>query len=249
MKAIGYVRVSTEEQAKYGISLDMQRAKIEAYASLEDMDLIEILADEGISGCSIKGRPGIQKVLEMVKSRQTKAVIVYKLDRLARNTIEALQVSRLLDRNGVALHSITEKLDTRSAIGRFFFTLMASIAEMERGIIGERIQAAMHQKRQNGEPCNNNPPYGFRIVDFMVVPDQSEQNTIKRIHEHKDQGRTIWETVEILTRESRLNRKGKPFGKTQVHNILRQQPLNGGVDTVSENGTTPLVASRISPST
>ena len=249
MKAIGYVRVSTEEQAKHWISLDMQRAKIEAYASLEDMDLIEILADEGISGCSIKGRPGIQKVLEMVKSRQTKAVIVYKLDRLARNTIEALQVAKLMDRNGVALHSITEKLDTKSAMGRFFFTIMASIAEMERGIIGERIQGAMARKRQLGEACNNNPPFGFRIVDFMVVPDQSEQNTIKRIHEHKDQGRTIWETVEILTRESRLNRKGKPFGKTQVHNILRQQPLNGGVDTVSENGTTPLVASRISPST
>ena len=249
MKAIGYIRVSTEEQAKDLISLDMQRAKIAAYASLEDLDLIDTIADEGISGCSIKGRPGIQKVLEMVKSKQTKAVIVYKLDRLAQNTIEALQVSRLLDRNGVALHSITEKLDTKSAMGRFFFTIMASIAEMERGIIGERIQGAMARKRQLGEACNNNPPYGFRIVDFMVVPDQSEQNTIKRIHEHKDQGRTIWETVDILTTESRLNRKGKPFGKTQIHNILRQQPLNGGVDTVSENGTTPLVAARISPST
>ena len=248
MKAIGYIRVSTEEQAKHGISLDMQRAKIAAYASLEDLDLIDTIADEGISGCSIKGRPGIQKVLEMVKSKQTKAVIVYKLDRLARNTIEALQVSRLLDRNGVALHSITEKLDTKSAMGRFFFTIMASIAEMERGIIGERIQGAMARKRQLGEACNNNPQYGFRIVDFMVVPDQSEQNTIRRIHEHKDQGRTIWETVEILTRESRLNRKGKPFGKTQVHNILRQQSCNGPVNSGCENGTTPLVTSRISSS-
>jgi len=176
-------------------------------------------------------------------------VIVYKLDRLARNTIEALQVSRLLDRNGVALHSMTEKLDTKSAMGRFFFTIMASIAEMERGIIGERIQGAMARKRQLGEACNNNPQYGYRIINSKVVPDASEQMIISRIHELHTQGRTIWEIVEILPRESRLNRKGKPFGKTQVHNILRQQPLNGGVDTVSENGTTPLVASRISPST
>ena len=235
MKAIGYVRVSTEEQAKYVISLDMQRAKIEAYASLEDMDLIEILADEGISGCSIKGRPGIQKVLEMVKSRQVKAMIVYKLDRLARNTVEALQIAKLLDRNGVALHSITEKLDTRSAMGRFFFTLMASIAEMERGIIGERIQAAMHQKRQNGEPCNGNPPYGHRIEDFKVVPDSSEQKIIQRIHEIHAQGHTIWDTLAILTGEGLLNRKGKPFGKTQIHNILRQQPGNGPAYSVCEN--------------
>ena len=109
MKTIGYVRVSTEEQAKHGISLDMQRAKIKAYAALEDMELIEIVADEGISGCNLKARPGIQRILEMVKSRQIKEVVVYKLDRLARNTIEALQVAKLMDRNGVALHSITEK--------------------------------------------------------------------------------------------------------------------------------------------
>ena len=70
LKAIGYVRVSTEEQAKPGISLDMQRSKIAAYADLEDMDLIDIIADEGISGCNIKGRPGIQRVMEMVKSRE-----------------------------------------------------------------------------------------------------------------------------------------------------------------------------------
>ncbi len=120
MKTLGYIRVSTEEQAKHGISLDMQRSKIVAYADLEDMDLVEIVADQGISGCNIKGRPGIQQVLEMVKSRQVKAVIVYKLDRLARNTIEALQVAKLMDRNGVALHSITERLDTKSAMGRFF---------------------------------------------------------------------------------------------------------------------------------
>ena len=240
MKAVGYIRVSTEEQARNGISLDMQRAKVAAYAALEDMDLIDTIADEGISGCSIKGRPGIQKVLEMVKSKQTKAVIVYKLDRLARNTIEALQVSRLLDRNGVALHSITEKLDTKSAMGRFFFTIMASIAEMERGIIGERIQGAMARKRQLGEACNNNPPFGSAISLGKVIPHPEEKKIISRIIELKDQGRTIWETVDILTREGWLNRKGKPFGKTQIHNILRQQLLNGGVGTVSEKKNTTL---------
>jgi site-specific DNA recombinase len=120
MKAVGYVRVSTEEQARGGVSLDMQRAKIRAYAALEDMELVEILADEGISGCSIKIRPGIQQVLQMVREKRIDAVIIYKLDRLARNTVEALEISRLMDRKNIGLHSITEKLDTRSAMGRFF---------------------------------------------------------------------------------------------------------------------------------
>lgn len=233
MKAIGYIRVSTEEQARNGISLDMQRAKVAAYASLEDMDLIDTIADEGISGCSIKGRPGILNVLELVKSKQVKAVIVYKLDRLARNTIEALQIAKLMDRNGVALHSITEKLDTKSAMGRFFFTLMASIAEMERGIIGERIEAAMARKRENGEACNNNPPYGYRITDGKVVPDDSEQKTILRIRDLHAQGRTIWDIVEILTREGLFNRKGKPFGKTQIHSLVRRKTSEATEPSIS----------------
>jgi site-specific DNA recombinase len=89
----------------------MQRAKLRAYAALEDLDLVEIVADEGISGCSIKSRPGIQNIIEMVEKRQVEAVVVFKLDRLARNTIEALEISQLMDRKGAALHSITEKLD------------------------------------------------------------------------------------------------------------------------------------------
>lgn len=223
MKTIGYVRVSTEEQAKHGISLDMQRSKIMAYADLEDMQLIDIIADEGISGCNIKGRPGIQRVLEMVKSKHVKAVIVYKLDRLARNTIEALQIAKLMDRHGVALHSITEKLDTKSAMGRFFFTLMASIAEMERGIISERIQAAMHRKREKGEACSNNPPFGYQIVGNHLLPAIHEKKVLNRITELHEAGHTVWGIRSILEKEGMLNRRGKPYGKTQIHSLITRQ--------------------------
>jgi site-specific DNA recombinase len=223
MKVIGYVRVSTEEQARGGVSLDMQRAKIRAYADLEDMELVEILADEGISGCSIKIRPGIQQVLQMVREKRIDAVIIYKLDRMARNTVESLEIAKLMDRKGVGLHSITEKLDTKSALGRFFFTLMASLAEMERGIISERISAAMERKREKLEPCNNNPTYGYRIEGCRVVPDLHEQAVIKRIQSLHSGGHTIWGIRDILTAEGIVNRRGKPFGKTQIHNIIQRK--------------------------
>jgi site-specific DNA recombinase len=220
MKAIGYIRVSTEEQAKHGISLNMQRAEINAYAQLESMTLVEIVADEGLSGCTIKTRPGIQKILQMVRRREVEAVVVFKLDRLARNTIEALKIARLMDRKAVALHSITERLDTKSAMGRFFFTLMASLAEMERGIISERIKAAMDRKRERGEPRNGNPPYGFRIVAGQVIADSYEQKVIQRIVALHGAGHTIFRIIDILRREDLLNRRGKPFGKTQIHNLI-----------------------------
>lgn len=220
MRAIGYVRVSTEEQAKHGISLPMQHAKIQAYAALEAMDLEGVIEDAGISGCSIKARPGIQHVLQLVRQREVDAVIVFKLDRLARNTVEALQIASLMDRKGVALHSITEKLDTKSPVGRFFLTLLASLAEMERGIISERIRAVMERKRERQEPRNGNPPYGFRILAGKVVPDLHEQKVIQRILCLRSGGHTIFGIINILREEGMVNRRGRPFGKTQIHNLL-----------------------------
>jgi DNA invertase Pin-like site-specific DNA recombinase len=158
----------------------------------------------------------------MVREKQVDTVVIYKLDRLARNTVEALQMAKTLDRKQVALHSITEKLDTQSALGRFFFTLMASLAEMERGLISERIQAAMERKRQKGEACSGNPPYGHRIQCGMLIPDTHEQTIIRRIRCLRSAGHTIHEIVAILENEGIRNRKGRPFGKSQIHSVIQR---------------------------
>jgi site-specific DNA recombinase len=222
MKAIGYTRVSTEEQAKGGSSLDMQRAKIQAYAQLEDMELVDIIEDAGISGCSIKGRPGVQRVLQMIRERKVDALVIFKLDRLARNTQETLLIATICENQRVSLHSITERLDTKSAIGRFFFTLMASLAEMERQLIGERIQAVMDLKKERGE-VRGTAPYGMKAVDGKLVPDQEERAVIDRILTLHQQRLTIYQIVEVLRREGRVNRRGRPIAKTQVHNIIQQR--------------------------
>jgi DNA invertase Pin-like site-specific DNA recombinase len=223
MKAIGYVRVSTEEQAKGGTSLNMQKAKIAAYASLEEMELVDIIGDEGISGSSIKGRAGVQRVLQMVRERKVDALVVFKLDRLARNTTECLSIATLCQKHGVSLRSITEKLDTESAIGKFFFTLLASLGEMERALIGERIKAVMDRKRELGQATTGNPQYGFKVVDGHVVPDPDEQETIQRILDLHAQRVSIYEIVEILRREGRVNRRGKVMAKTQIHSIIQRK--------------------------
>ncbi len=222
IKAVGYIRVSTEEQVKGGVSLDMQRSKIEGYTALEDMELIDIIADEGFSGRSVEGRPGAQKLLRMIHNKEVGAVIIYKLDRLARNTIESLEIAKLLDKRGVALHSITERLDTKSALGRFFFTLMASLAAMERELIGERIRAAMQRKRERGEACNGNAPYGFHIHDGRLIPEEEERQVIERIRRLRHAGHTIHQIVGVLNDEGVKNREGRPFGKSQVHVLIKR---------------------------
>lgn len=221
-QVVGYIRVSTEEQARDGLSLAVQAEKIRAYAALNDLELLGIIEDAGISGKRIKARPGIQKVLGMVKARQVDAVITYRLDRLARNTIECLEMAKVMDKAGVALHSISEKLDTQSALGRFFFTLTASLAEMERNLISERTTAALRLKRANGMKTGGACPYGYRVDDTgKLIPCPEEQRCVTRIIELRDKGYSYKRIAETLTEEGYYTRRGTSFRETQIVRILR----------------------------
>jgi site-specific DNA recombinase len=97
MPALGYIRVSTEDQVKEGVSLENQRSKIEAYCQLKELDLSEIIEDAGISAKNLK-RPGVQKVLKLARKREVDAIVVYKLDRIFRSTVDALKTTKMFDK-------------------------------------------------------------------------------------------------------------------------------------------------------
>jgi site-specific DNA recombinase len=120
MKTIGYVRVSTDEQAREGISLEAQKAKITAYCELNDLELIGIIEDAGKSGKDLN-REGIQSLLENIRGRQIEAVVVYKLDRLSRRVKDTLTLMDLIEKRSVAFHSITEKIDKGERAGQIPF--------------------------------------------------------------------------------------------------------------------------------
>jgi site-specific DNA recombinase len=204
--AVGYVRVSTEEQSKEGVSLAMQRTKIRQYCQLNDLDLIEIIEDAGISAKDIDHRPGFKRIIEKVNAGTIDAVIVYKLDRAFRNTVQALTVAQDMDKKGVAFHSITEKLDTRSAIGKFFFTLLSALAEMERNIISERTTAALRHKRANGERTTRHAPIGYSHLNGLLVLDQNEQTAILQALNLRAQGLSLREISRALFREGHRSR-------------------------------------------
>ena len=112
---IGYVRVSTTEQAERGISLDAQRAKIEAYCSLHDLVLVGIEVDAGLSGSTLN-RPGLTRALEALRKGTAQGLVVLKMDRLSRSVVDlATLVERYFARGKRALHSVTESVDTSTA--------------------------------------------------------------------------------------------------------------------------------------
>lgn len=210
---IGYIRVSTKGQVEDGISLALQVEKIKAYCFLNDIDLVAIYGDPGISGKTAIKRPGLQAILEMAKRRDIAHMIVYKLDRFSRSTIDTLQLSAELDKNNVAIHSITEKLDTKSAIGRFFFTLLGALAEMERALIAERTTSALQKKIRDGEKVSSQAPFGFRHEGAYRVPDENEQEALEIMRQLKADNTSLRKAASIL---SKLGFKGRTGGHISV---------------------------------
>jgi len=221
MKAMGYIRVSTEEQAREGISLENQREKIKAYCQLNDLNLIEIIQDAGKSGKNLK-RAGMDNLLYSVNNRTIDAVIVYKLDRLSRRVKDTLTVMELLEKKKVAFHSITEKIDTESAMGKFFLNIMASMNQWERDTISERTKDALHLKIEKGERAGQ-IPYGWTVASdgINLVKNEKEQKAIRYIEELNSKGYSNRAICKELEKEGY-----EPIGRSWHHqtitNILRR---------------------------
>jgi len=188
MKAMGYVRVSTDEQAREGISLDNQKAKIESYCTLHDMELIGIIEDAGKSGKDLH-RDGMKALIDSMKCRQINAVVVYKLDRLSRKVIDTLNLIELMRNHSIAFHSITDNIDTKSAMGKFFLNVMASLAQMERDLISERTRDALQRKISRNERVGQ-IPYGWTLSSDgkTLALNKKEQKAIALIRDLHGKG-------------------------------------------------------------
>jgi site-specific DNA recombinase len=224
MPAIGYVRVSTEDQAKEGVSLDNQKSKIKAYCQLKDLELREVIEDAGISAKNLR-RPGVQKLLKLARRREVDAVVVYKLDRIFRSTVDALETTKAFDKWGVSFHSIEETLDTRSALGRFFFTLTAALAEMERRLIGERTKAALAHKKSKSEKTGGDIPYGYDLTPAgILIRNDEEQEVIRFIRRLNRDGYSLRRICRELEKAGHLTKRGNAVWQpSTVSKILNRR--------------------------
>ena len=220
-KAVGYIRVSTEEQAREGISLENQRTKIEAYCSLNDLDLVEILEDAGKSGKDLN-RDGVRRVIDLVRGREIDAVVVYKLDRLSRRVKDTLTILDAIDKKSIAFHSIMEKIDTKSAMGRFFLNIMASMNQWERDTIAERTKDALRLKILKNERAGQ-VPYGWRLAEDgkTLVENSLEQRAISLVRNLDAKGYSLRAICRELEKEG-YEPIGKRWHPKTVRSILKK---------------------------
>jgi site-specific DNA recombinase len=222
MRLIGYVRVSTEEQAQSGLGLESQQSKIQAYCDLYGHELVQIVTDAGQSAKSLN-RPGIKAALGSLSRGEADGLVIFKLDRLSRNVSDmgSLIDTYFTEKAGKALLSVSDQIDTTTAGGRLVLNVLMSVAQWEREAIGERTAAALESKARRGEIKGGAAPIGKQWADKAHVDNENELEAVKIIQELRESGLSMRAIVDELNRRNvPVTRKGGKWHLTTVARIL-----------------------------
>lgn len=212
---IGYIRVSTIGQTIEGISLESQESAIRKYCQANDVELANIFIDAGLSGKTV-ARPALQHALR--DCPKGGAIVVYSLSRLSRSVQDTLTMSDDLQARGIDLVSLTEKIDTATAIGKMFFQFCAMMAEFERNQISERTKAALAELKSQGRRTGA-VPFGYRVDDNkMLLPDPGEQKVIAEIARYRAKGWSYQRLIQVAI-DCGVPPRGKQWNKTTIQRI------------------------------
>ena len=222
--ALGYARVSTDEQAREGVSLDAQRSRIRAYCEAKELALGDVLVDDGISGKTLE-RPALRELVERCERGEVGHVVVVKLDRLTRRTRDLLAlVDDLFLARQIELHSVSESLDTSTPHGRFVLTLFGGLAQMERELIGERTRTALAYKRQQRQPTSH-PPYGFKANGSRnrMLPVPEELAVVQRIIYRWRLGGSYGRIAAALNADGTPTKRGGRWHPATVRKVVQRR--------------------------
>lgn len=239
-RAAGYVRVSTEEQANHGHGLENQEERIRAFAESQGYELVDVVADRGVSGAVPPAeRPGFGRLLERAAAGEFSILLVYRFDRFSRNIRHALNtVQELLTPRGIELRSVSEAvIDTGTPMGRMMFSIFAGIAEGERETITIRTKGGRVQKARRGGIACGTAPFGFRRQDdgtFAV--DEEEAPVVRLIFDLREDGLTLHEIAARLNALAMRPRKGGVWRKGTVGYVLDNPRYRGDLEYVFSDG-------------
>ena len=224
-----YIRVSTEDQAKEGYSLEVQREHLESFAKREGLEIFKVYQDDGISGYSTE-RPALKGLLKDAKEKKFDLVLVYKIDRFSRNLKDLLNLVHELSTYGVGFKSATEPFDTTTSAGKLMFQQLGSFAEFERNRIAERVFPGMVKGVQRGNwQGARYAPYGYKYSKEKKLLETNDEETkvVKLIYTMFLCDKSIRSITEYMTRKGYRNRKGNIFSTKLIGDILKNRIYTG----------------------
>lgn len=226
-RAVAYLRVSTEGQVdKYG--LEAQETDIRVYCAKNDIELLRVYREEGVSGAK-EDRPVFNSILYgEVENPPVELVIVAKNDRVARDIKIYYYYKMLLGKKGIELVSVAEDFGEMGVMANFLEAFTLCVAEMERENIKNRTLAGRKVKAQKGGFAGGRPPYGYKTVDneLVIVPEEAE--CVRKVFALREKGLKMREIAEAVTEEGYRTQKGLEFNCSTIQNILKHEYLYKG---------------------
>jgi DNA invertase Pin-like site-specific DNA recombinase len=217
MKLAAYTRVSTDAQVE-GLGLDVQTATIKKWARDHGHTITATYTDAGVSGSNgLETRVGLADALAALKDGHAAGLVVYRLDRLARDLIIQEQILADLRRGGWAAFSTSESEaqyltdDPADPSRKLIRQVLGAVSEYERSMISLRLRAGRAKKADHGGFAYGAPPYGYQAIDGDLVPYPAEQATLTRIRELRDAGDSYRHIAAALNADGIRPRRGRSW--------------------------------------
>ncbi len=247
VRIAGYVRVSSREQAMFGYSLDEQERKIKEYVEVyyeSEEPVYTLYREEGESAKTLK-RPKIIEVMDLIEKDQMDVLIINNLDRLTRSVVDMQVLLELFEKHNIELVSLKEKIDTKSAQGRFFISMITLIAQWEKETIADRAMRGKYESARQGNYSKGTIPFGYemnREKGKKLVVKEEEAAIIRRIFRSLASGT---HTPYMLGKELRNEYpEGNKWYEQSILDVV-QNPIYYGTfkmnDVIVENHTSPIV--------
>ncbi|WP_160689943.1 recombinase family protein [Clostridium sp. C2-6-12] len=234
-----YTRVSTNEQSEEGYSLEEQERLLKKFCEDHDYTIFKVYSDRGISGKSIDARPAMKEMLKEADEKKFDMVITWKINRIARNMLNLLQIVDLLEKNNISFKSYSENFETETPMGKFSLQMMGAVGELERGTIAQNVKMGMLARAREGR-WNGNILLGYNLKgkdgstnkkrkDTELVINEAEAEIVRTIFSMYSEGNGYKAIANKLNQFGYTTKRGNPFSVNAIKDILKNPVYIGKI--------------------
>lgn len=235
-----YCRVSTQEQAEEGYSLEEQQRLIREYCVNHHMEVVKVYQDAGISGKDIRHRPAMQQLLEDASQKEFDLVMSWKINRISRKLSDAIKIVETLEKYGISYQSYSEPFESSTPAGKMQFQMMALVGEFERNTIAQNVKMGMRAKAMSGEWCGGIPPFGYHWVAVEGTEShgrrksrlevvEREAEAVRLIFQLYASGKGYKAIVGRINKDGYRTKQDNAFSVAQIKTILTNPVYIGKV--------------------